>query len=232
MPPAAPSDLFVYLERLGIVTRTVAHAPVFTVAESRVIKAAIPGGHSKNLFLKDRKERLFLVIARDEARIDLKRLPEAIGASGRLSFGSADLLRSVLGVEPGSVTLFAAINDRDGRVSVILDAGLMALESQGLHVTIEGEEPPESEDVDGEGFLLELLGNDHPGIVAEVSAVLAEHGVSIEELHTEVRDAPMAGGHLFEARAILVAPPSGTDALRAALEALADELMVDLTLSG
>jgi glycine cleavage system regulatory protein len=109
---------------------------------------------------------------------------------------------------------------------------LMALEGQGLHVTIEGEEPPESEDVDGEGFLLELLGNDHPGIVAEVSAVLAEHGVSIEELHTEVRDAPMAGGHLFEARAILVAPPAGTDALRAALEALADELMVDLTLSG
>ncbi len=109
---------------------------------------------------------------------------------------------------------------------------LMALEGQGLHVTIVGEEPPESEDVDGERFLLELLGNDHPGIVAEVSAVLAEHGVSIEELHTEVRDAPMAGGHLFEARAILVAPPSGTDALRAALEALADELMVDLTLSG
>jgi glycine cleavage system regulatory protein len=113
-----------------------------------------------------------------------------------------------------------------------LVAELLALEDQGLHVTIEGEEPPESEVAEGEGFLLELLGNDHPGIVAEVSAVLAEHGVSIEELHTEVRDAPMAGGHLFEARAILVAPPSGTDALRSALEALADELMVDLTLSG
>ena len=134
MPPAAPSDLFVYLERLGIVTRTVAHAPVFTVAESRVIKAAIPGGHSKNLFLKDRKERVFLVVARDEARIDLKRLPEAIGTSGRLSFGSADLLRSVLGVEPGSVTPFAVINDRgDGRVSVILDADLMALERVNVH---------------------------------------------------------------------------------------------------
>ena len=100
-----------------------------------------------------------------------------------------------------------------------------------LHVTIEGEEPTESDTV-GEGFLLELLGNDHAGIVAEVSTVLAEHGVSIEELHTEVREAPMAGGNLFEARAVLVAPPSGTDALRAALEGLADELMVDLTLTG
>jgi glycine cleavage system regulatory protein len=111
-----------------------------------------------------------------------------------------------------------------------LVAELTALED--LHVTIEGEEPPESEAAEGEGFLLELLGNDHPGIVAEVSAVLADHGVSIEELVTEVRDAPMAGGHLFEARAVLVAPPAGTDALRAALEGLADELMVDLTLTG
>jgi glycine cleavage system regulatory protein len=106
---------------------------------------------------------------------------------------------------------------------------LTALED--LHVTIEGEEPTEAE-AEGEGFLLELLGNDHAGIVAEVSTVLAEHGVSIEELHTEVREAPMAGGNLFEARAVLVAPPARTDALRAALEGLADELMVDLTLTG
>jgi glycine cleavage system regulatory protein len=117
----------------------------------------------------------------------------------------------------------------DDRYSALV-AELTALEE--LHVTIEGEEPTESEAAEGEGFLLELLGNDHAGIVAEVSTVLAEHGVSIEELHTEVREAPMAGGNLFEARAVLVAPPSGTDALRAALEGLADELMVDLTLTG
>ena len=133
MVPATPADLFVLLDRLGVVTKTVEHAPVFTVAESRAIKAAIPGGHSKNLFLKDRKGRLFLVVARDEARIDLKRLPDVIDASGRLSFGSADLLRTVLGVEPGSVTPLAAINDRDGRVSVLLDAGLMAFERINVH---------------------------------------------------------------------------------------------------
>jgi glycine cleavage system regulatory protein len=113
-----------------------------------------------------------------------------------------------------------------------LVAELTALEDQGLHVVIEGEDPTEAEAVEGEEFLLELLGNDHHGIVAEISAVLAEHRISIGELHTEVREAPMAGGHLFQARAVLVAPPEQTDALRAALEGLADELMVDLTLTG
>ena len=133
MAAAAPPDLFALLTRLGIATETSEHAPVFTVAESRSIKAAIPGGHSKNLFLKDRKDRLFLVVARDETRIDLKRLHETIGAAGRLSFGSADLLRATLGIEPGSVTPFALINDREGQVTVILDADLMAFERVNFH---------------------------------------------------------------------------------------------------
>ncbi len=133
MTVATPSDLFAYLDKLGISTETFEHAPVFTVAESRGIKAKIPGGHSKNLFLKDRKDRLFLVVAKDETRIDLKRLHETIGASGRLSFGSADLLRETLGVEPGSVTPFALINDTARRVAVILDAELMAFERVNFH---------------------------------------------------------------------------------------------------
>ena len=133
MPVATPSDLFAYLDKLGIKTETFSHAPVFTVAQSRGVKATIPGGHSKNLFLKDRKDRLFLVVARDETRIDLKRLHETIGASGRLSFGSADLLRETLAVEPGSVTPFALINDAGRRVSVILDAELMAFEQVNFH---------------------------------------------------------------------------------------------------
>jgi len=136
MPPATPIDLFAFFERLGITATTVEHAPVFTVAESCSIKMTIPGGHSKNLFLKDRKERLFLVVARDEARIDLRRLQDVIGASGRLSFGSAELLRAALGVEPGSVTPFAAINDSSGRVSVTLDASLMAFERVNFHPLI------------------------------------------------------------------------------------------------
>ena len=133
MSAVAPADLFAFLDRLGIATETFEHAPVFTVAESRSIKTTIPGGHSKNLFLKDRKDRLFLVVARDETRIDLKRLHETIGAAGRLSFGSAELLRETLGVEPGSVTPFALINDRAGRVSVVLDVALMAYERVNFH---------------------------------------------------------------------------------------------------
>jgi Ala-tRNA(Pro) deacylase len=131
--PATPNELFARLATLGIRAETHAHEAVFTVAESRAIKAALPGAHTKNLFLKDRKDRLFLLTARDETGSTSKRLHEALGASGRLSFGSADLLRAVLGVEPGSVTPLAVVNDREGRVAVILDASLMAFERINVH---------------------------------------------------------------------------------------------------
>nr|WP_255616453.1 prolyl-tRNA synthetase associated domain-containing protein [Microvirga puerhi] len=118
---------------LGIAAETVEHEPVFTVAESRPVKAQIPGAHSKNLFVKDKKGRYFLITAKDETRIDLKRAHAAIGASGRLSFGSADQLRALLGVEPGSVTPFAVANDREGQVTMILDANLMEHERMNFH---------------------------------------------------------------------------------------------------
>jgi glycine cleavage system regulatory protein len=107
---------------------------------------------------------------------------------------------------------------------------LMALGEQGLRVVVERTDKPiERESV---RFSLELLGADHPGIVAEISAALAAHGVSIEELTTDVREAPMAGGTIFEARAVLVAPPeTKAEELRPMLEALAHELMVDIELS-
>jgi len=128
-----PHDLLAYLQTLGIEADTIEHEPVFTVAESRPVKQRIPGAHSKNLFVKDKKGRLFLITAKDETAIDLKRAHEAIGASGRLSFGSADQLREVLGVEPGSVTPFAVVNDRSGRVTTILDVNLMAHERVNFH---------------------------------------------------------------------------------------------------
>lgn len=133
MPHLSPAQLLERLATLGIATETVEHPPVFTVAESASIKAAIPGAHSKNLFVKDKKGRLFLITAKGETAIDLKRVHEAIGASGRLSFGSADQLREVLGVEPGSVTPFAVINDTQGRVTMILDADLMEHERVNFH---------------------------------------------------------------------------------------------------
>jgi Ala-tRNA(Pro) deacylase len=124
--PASPEDLFAFLDRLGIAHASVQHPPLFTVEQSRALRGTIPGGHTKNLFLKDKKDALFLVVALEDAEIGLKGLHRLLGASGRFSFGSADLLRATLGVEPGAVTPFAAINDIERRVTVVLDAAMMA----------------------------------------------------------------------------------------------------------
>ena len=122
--PATPDDLFAFLDSLGIVHKTVTHPPLFTVEQSQALRGTIPGGHTKNLFLKDKKDTVFLVTAPEDARVDLKTLHHKLGA-GRFSFGSAALLEELLGVPPGAVTPFGAINDKAGRVTVVVDAGLM-----------------------------------------------------------------------------------------------------------
>jgi Ala-tRNA(Pro) deacylase len=123
--PTTADQLFAALDALGIKHATVKHPPLFTVEQSRALRGQIPGGHTKNLFLRDKKHELYLVVAEEDAVIELKGLHRLLGASGRFSFGSADLLREVLGVEPGAVTPFGAINDTEGRVAVVLDAALM-----------------------------------------------------------------------------------------------------------
>jgi Ala-tRNA(Pro) deacylase len=122
--PASRADLFRRFDDLGIATKTVEHAPVFTVEEAQRVHGGIPGGHCKNLFCKDEKGALWLLVCLEEARVDLKAAPAKIG-SKRLSFGKPDLLMEVLGVEPGSVTPFALINDAANRVTVILDEAMM-----------------------------------------------------------------------------------------------------------
>jgi Ala-tRNA(Pro) deacylase len=131
--PASPPELFAYLDRLGIAHKTVTHPAVFTVEEGRELRGAIPGGHTKNLFLRDKKGVPYLVVANEDAAIELKSLHRLLGASGRFSFGSAELLRELLGVEPGSVTPFAAINDTAGRVTVVLDVAMMAAPVLNFH---------------------------------------------------------------------------------------------------
>jgi Ala-tRNA(Pro) deacylase len=131
--PATPDDLFATLDRLGIAHATVTHAPVFTVEEAQALRGTIPGGHSKNLFLRDKKGALFLVSALEDAAIELKSLHRVLGASGRFSFGSADLMRETLGIEPGAVTPFAALNDAARRVTVVLDAAIMAHDRLNFH---------------------------------------------------------------------------------------------------
>jgi len=125
-PPATRAELFAFLDRLGIATETTAHPPVFTVDDAQRLRGAIPGGHCKCLFLKDKKGGLWLVVADEARRIDLTALARRLGAP-RFSFGRPELLREALGVEPGSVTPFALINDRARhRVRVVLDAAMLA----------------------------------------------------------------------------------------------------------
>jgi len=130
---ATPTDLFTFLDRLGIAYRTVSHPPVFTVEEARTLRGQIAGGHTKNLFLRDKRGAVFLVTALEDAVIELKSLHRRLGASGRFSFGSAELLRDTLGVEPGAVTPFGALNDTAGRVTVVLDAAMMEHETLNYH---------------------------------------------------------------------------------------------------
>ena len=119
----SPQQLFARLDALGLAHRTVEHAPVFTVDQAKQHRGALPGHHIKNLFLRNKKEAMWLVVALEDRAIDLKRLGEVLGA-GRLSFGSPERLRKHLGVEPGSVTPFALINDTAHQVTLVLDRGL------------------------------------------------------------------------------------------------------------
>ena len=131
--PVSRADLLARLSSLGIDAPTMDHQAVFTVGESEDLHQRIAGGHSKNLFLKDKKDRVFLVSVLADSTVDLKRIHTLIGAQGRVSFGKPELLMELLGVAPGSVTPFGIVNDSERRVTVILDAGLMAHEIVNFH---------------------------------------------------------------------------------------------------
>jgi Ala-tRNA(Pro) deacylase len=120
-----PEELLGYLEHLGVAVTTRYHPPLFTVAASQSLRGEIPGAHTKNLLLKDRKDKVFLVSAAEDAVIDLNTIHEKIGAAGRVSFAKPELLMELLGVKPGAVTLFGVINDREGRVQVVMDEDLV-----------------------------------------------------------------------------------------------------------
>jgi Ala-tRNA(Pro) deacylase len=131
--PVTRSEFLAHLAGLGISAITHDHEPVFTVAESKSVKASIPGGHTKNLFLKDKKDRVFLVVAEGDALIDLKKIHEKIGAQGRVTFGKPDQLMELLGVVPGSVTPFGVINDTGRQVTVVLDQPMLEHDVLNYH---------------------------------------------------------------------------------------------------
>lgn len=134
-PPLSPDDLLNYLTSNGISFSVHRHPPIFTVAEGESFKASIPGLHCRNLFLKDKKDALFLVVCANETVVDLKTLPGRLNCA-RLSFGSPERLWTHLGVRPGSVCPFALMNDRERRVTPVLDRFMMAAERVVYHPLI------------------------------------------------------------------------------------------------
>ena len=131
--PASRADLIAFLDGLGIATRTFEHPPLFTVEQSQALRGEIAGGHTKNLFLKDKKDNYFLLTVGEEAQVDLKQVHHAIGAANRVSFGRPEMLMELLGVVPGAVTVFGLINDTQRRVELFLDAALMEHETINAH---------------------------------------------------------------------------------------------------
>lgn len=129
---ASPQDLFAYLDTIAIAHTTHQHAPVFTVDEGRDLKASMPGGHTKNLFLKDKDGAYVLISAEAHTQIRLNQLHRQIGTK-RLSFGSPEDLLDLLGVTPGSVTALALMNDREAEVRFLVDEALLACDPVYFH---------------------------------------------------------------------------------------------------
>ncbi|WP_312950125.1 prolyl-tRNA synthetase associated domain-containing protein [Agrobacterium sp.] len=123
--PKTPEALFEFFDNLGISHKTTSHEPVFTVAESQSLRDLIPGGHTKNLFVKDKKDQYFVLTVEENAVVDLKTVHKVIGAASKVSFGKPEKMLEYLGVVPGSVTVFGAINDTGNAVTFVLDEALM-----------------------------------------------------------------------------------------------------------
>lgn len=131
--PKTPEELLAHLEVSGFAVTTVRHPPLFTVADSQALRGEIAGGHTKNLFLKDKKDNYFLVTVEENAEVDLKQIHHVIGAASRVSFGKPEALMAMLGVIPGAVTAFSLINDTSGSVRFVIDSGLMEYETINAH---------------------------------------------------------------------------------------------------
>ncbi|HEV7251998.1 MAG TPA: prolyl-tRNA synthetase associated domain-containing protein [Mesorhizobium sp.] len=119
--PKTSAELFAFLDELGIETATVAHPPLFTVADSQALRGQIAGAHTKNLFLKDKRDNFFLLTVEEDASVDLKTVHSLLGAASRVSFGSPAALLEHLGLAPGAVSPFGLVNDTAGRVRFFLD---------------------------------------------------------------------------------------------------------------
>ena len=158
--------LLAKLDALRIQTNTVDHPPLHTVEESQHLRGEIPGAHTKNLFVKDRKDRYFLLVVEEMAVVDLKTVHHVIGASGKVSFGKPEALMELLGVVPGSVCVFGAINDTENKVTVVLDSTLMEGTVMNAHpLTNEA-----TTSIGRDDLMAFLQAVDHPPLVLKITA--------------------------------------------------------------
>jgi Ala-tRNA(Pro) deacylase len=127
------NELMQHFASLGIEVTTIRHPAVFTVAEAQHLRGQLAGGHTKNLFLKDKKDNYYLVTTDEEASIDLKTIHARIGASSRVSFGKPEKLQELLGLTPGSVSVLGLINDTRREVSLVLDESLLRHDLINVH---------------------------------------------------------------------------------------------------
>ena len=164
--PTTPEALLARLAELGIAAETVAHEPLFTVEQSKALRGQLPGGHTKNLFLRNKKGQMWLVTCLEDRQVDLKALAAAL-EGGRFSFGSAERLMANLGVIPGAVTPFAVINDRGGAVQMVLDQGLLEHDPLNFHPL----DNARTTAVSPEGLLRFLEAEGHPPRMLDLGAL-------------------------------------------------------------
>lgn len=169
--PAKPEELLALLEEMGMDVETHHHEAVFTVEASEQVTASIPGGHTKNLFVKDKKGNFFLIVAENHARIPLNKVHGLIGASGRVSFANEELLMQHLGVKPGSVNAFAPMNDKDKNVKVIIDAPLLEHEVINCHPLIN----KMTTSIKRDDLLRFLTHFEHEPLTIQLSEIPTEH---------------------------------------------------------
>ncbi|MGC4024414.1 MAG: YbaK/EbsC family protein [Mesorhizobium sp.] len=131
--PATPEQLFAFLADHGIEVTTFEHPALHTVAESQELRGQIAGAHTKNLFLKDKKDNFFLLTVEETASVDLKTIHQIIGAASKVSFGKPEALMELLGVVPGSVSIMGLINDTSHRVKPFIAANLLESDVVNVH---------------------------------------------------------------------------------------------------
>lgn len=167
------SDLLATLDALGIAHRTHDHDPAHTVEAAQALRGDMPGGHAKNLFLKDRKGGLWLAVVEENTRVDLTALEKFLGAP-RLSFGPAETMVAVLGITPGSVTPFALANESAAAVRLVLDEGLMAFETLHFHPL----RNDRTTAIGRDDFLRFLQAVGHAPVMADVARLTAERAAA------------------------------------------------------